>query len=87
MKLTNKQVIVLSQLMKDWSIYTERNEHFGMKGQTVYRSLTYYMCDENDKGYHRVHHSIILSLKEKGLIDNGSPYHITELGKEIIQNQ
>lgn len=86
MKPTDKQLLVLNRLMKGWSIYTEHNQYTGRHGQLVYQSWTYYMCDELDKGFCRVHHSTISSLSERGFIDIGSPYHITELGKKTTEH-
>lgn len=61
---------VLEALAEGCEIYTGRNEHKGTKGQTVYRSLCYYLEDKNTKIIGWVHSSTIQSLQKNGLINN-----------------
>lgn len=80
-KLTDKQKEVIKLMREEWEFYTWVNASKGKGGQTVYRAREYQIS--GDSGFKRLHHSVVIGLWDKGILERQKPYELTELGKTI----
>ena len=74
MKTYVSKETVIEVLKNGGHIYSRHNEHFGLKGQTVYYSRTYSLCDETDTTVGNIHHSTIYALQNKNIIGDKYKY-------------